>query len=331
MKLSSIGLLVGVIASLLVNSALAATQTKVKVFAREGVVDAGLRFSQGMPQIGFKTFTAMDEDLGDAGESLEVLAIPDPGPATEGDTQAYAESYATAKIGKLGVSVVGTALGAARLRFPNSNFGGRAQALGTASATWLDDVTVRSRSPRFLRLVYNVFMEGDLTVSATGNAESSVSFSLTNAGSNLIVPEGPLGGSSWGLESKHPGLPDQSEGIPGAFRVELQAFSGIPTPIGLGIALVGNAVSDISLNENIWTADVATYSGEVSRTLKWGGLEGVFDLQTGEQLALDEITITSASGFDYTMPFPVPEPSGAALALVLLASLRCKRIRQEAA
>jgi len=258
-----------------------------------------------------------DEDVGESGESIEVLASPDV--LIQGDVTAFAEASANATVGHLGVSVVGGALGASKNRPGTTSIGGIGASSAAASASWTDTVTLTFRSRSALRAVFNVFMDGDLTASATGAAQANVSFVLTNAeGSRLILPDPPV----TGIAQEIPSLDFHVlEEIPGAFRVELSGASG-PFTIGLSIALNGAADSNLSLNEQDWTDDVASYSGEVSRSLTWGGLEGVFDLFTGEKL--DDWTIESDSGFDYSKPFGAPEPSGIALAATALGVMQMR-------
>jgi hypothetical protein len=56
----------------------------------------------------------------------------------------------------------------------------------------------------------------------------------------------------------------------------------------------------------------------VSRSLHWGGIEMVSD-QNGNPI--DDWTITSESGFDYSKPFGVPEPSSILLLNIMLCTL----------
>ena len=54
----------------------------------------------------------------------------------------------------------------------------------------------------------------------------------------------------------------------------------------------------------------ATFVANISGSLHWGGIESLTD-EFGN--SIDDWTITSASGFDYSKPFGVPEPSSVAL------------------
>jgi hypothetical protein len=55
----------------------------------------------------------------------------------------------------------------------------------------------------------------------------------------------------------------------------------------------------------------ALFAGELTNTISWGGIDSVTDAVTGEPI--ENWSITSESGFDYSRPFPVPEPSSLAL------------------
>ena len=70
------------------------------------------------------------------------------------------------------------------------------------------------------------------------------------------------------------------------------------------------------------SANNAAIDGRFSGSIHWGGIESVEDAITGE--VIDDWTITSQSGFDYSKSFEnqVPEPSS----LVLLASTLCARL-----
>jgi hypothetical protein len=60
--------------------------------------------------------------------------------------------------------------------------------------------------------------------------------------------------------------------------------------------------------------------GDFSGSIHWGGIVSVEDAVTGE--VIDDWTVTSASGFDYSKPFGVPEPSS----MLLLATALCARL-----
>jgi hypothetical protein len=76
--------------------------------------------------------------------------------------------------------------------------------------------------------------------------------------------------------------------------------------IGLALRVTGQAAS----SSGITTAGnvLATFEGDFSKTLTWGGITRVTDAETGEEIA--DWTVASGSGFDYSRPFEVPEPPG---------------------
>ena len=102
-----------------------------------------------------------------------------------------------------------------------------------------------------------------------------------------------------------------------------EAFSA-----GFSMSLYGDAYA-ADLDEKNPGAALAFFNGDLSRTLLWGGVTGVTDAATGEPI--DDWSVTSDSGFDYSKPasepsMSVPEPSTLVLTglggLILLASFR---------
>jgi hypothetical protein len=243
-------------------------------------------------------------------------------PNTHGESTATAVAEANAQVGHLGVSVLGSVGGAPKNR-PPFLVGGKATSSTVAVAEWMDTVTIKSRSRIALRAVFNVFLDGEVDAFGTSASFASASVSIANpAGSNLIFPNNTTILRA-GIASHSPLTGDDKEDVIGAFRVELIPPEG-PFPIGLRLIATGAADSNLSLNQADWDSDVAAYSGELSRSLTWGGLEGVYDFFTGEKL--DDWTITSESGFDYSQPFPVPEPSS----IVLVIAASCFLLRRGA-
>jgi hypothetical protein len=245
-------------------------------------------------------------------------------PNTRGESSAKAIAEANAQVGHLGVSVLGSVGGAPKNR-PPFLVGGKATSSAVALAEWMDTVTLKSRSRIALRAVFNVFLDGDVGAFGSPASFASASVSIANpANSNLIFPFNNSPILQAGAASHSPLSGDDKEDVIGAFQVELFPPEG-PFPIGLRLIAQGTADSNLSLNEANWDGDVAAYSGELSRSLTWGGLEGVYDFFTGEKL--DDWSITSESGFDYSQPFSVPEPSSSVLLATLLCAAAARRRR----
>ncbi len=283
-------------------------------------------FAQTFSDVNVRT-SATAQDLKASGHNLADIGLDDDFSPTggritatagalvhEGDSKGAAAANANAQVGHLGVSVLGSAIGAPKNR-PNFFTGGEATTSSVAIAKWGDTITISSRSRIALRAVFNVILDGELSAVADDQAGSFVSMAVENGfKSSFIFPTTPI--TAKALDN--PTLGEISEDIPGGFRVQLFPPEG-PFTIGLVLSLDGHAVSNVSLNLVLGDDDLGSYSGKVSRSLTWGGLEGVFDFFTGERL--DDWTITSASGFDYSQPFRVPEPSSLMLGTVLCAIL----------
>jgi hypothetical protein len=85
--------------------------------------------------------------------------------------------------------------------------------------------------------------------------------------------------------------------------------------------LRGNAARTdwFGFEPNVAPAGTGTFSADVSGSLHWGGIQSVTD-EFGNPI--NDWTITSQSGFDYSKPFSVPEPSS----LLLLLMVLCARL-----
>ena len=88
--------------------------------------------------------------------------------------------------------------------------------------------------------------------------------------------------------------------------VEFTFTNGQPYIIGFELAIFGNVLAE---RDNL-----ALFEANFADTLLWGGIESVRDATTGAPI--DDWTITSDSGFDYSKPANIPEPSTAALLVI---------------
>jgi hypothetical protein len=93
--------------------------------------------------------------------------------------------------------------------------------------------------------------------------------------------------------------------------------NGQERSLGYGITVSTKATA-LSAVEAIITAD---FSGSIH----WDGIVRVEDTLTGE--LVDDWTVTSRSGFDYSRPFRVPEPSSLLLLAIALSALSSLRRR----
>jgi hypothetical protein len=94
-------------------------------------------------------------------------------------------------------------------------------------------------------------------------------------------------------------------------------LNGLPHDLGFTLDLAGRGWADRGVPAHTSIGEShATVLADYSNTLTWGGITGVFNAATGERL--ENWTITSESGFDYSKPY-VPEPSS----VVLLCSALC--------
>jgi hypothetical protein len=294
-------------------------------YVKAGAVETARDFTISI--LNLQRIASEEDSLGNT-DPKEVLANPDS--LAQGDTFASATAYASAEIGHLGVSITGIAQGAAKNRPGTVSLGGAATASASATAEWVDLITLSSRGHTALRAVFNVFMEGNVGAHATGGASGLAQFRLSNGqDSRFVIPDAPyLSPSSgvWGFAREIPqNNIHELDQIPGAFRVELFPPSEL-FPIGFSIELTGQANSSISNNQVDWDDDTGSFFGEVSRSLRWGGVEAVYDFFTGEEI--DDWTITSASGFDYSKPFGVPEPSTLWTLLTGILTMCCRRRSQ---
>jgi hypothetical protein len=300
-----------------VNSACAVTRTTVTAIAESQVKDLK-GFTQNPP---ISSDGLRDEDLPDSNQSGGRMDASASAPLDLLDSHATAKASANAQIGKLGVSVLASGVGAPKGRnitdaFGNTIFvgGGYASPATFASATWLDTLTLSSASRgNAIRAVYFVSIDGDLGASKSGpSAFAQVVFSVSNPINSILqIP------NNIRAEAFKSSFTNIEEDVPGGFRVTV--FPTVePFTIGLTMILSGQgATADVS-NSATWDGQAIGYFGEVGQSLTWGGLEGVFALDNGEEL--HDWTMSSESGFDYSKPFPVPEPSSGSLLTALLCS-----------
>lgn len=105
--------------------------------------------------------------------------------------------------------------------------------------------------------------------------------------------------------------------------VTLDFAFGSPFSLSYSIVADSSAQSTISAYKFLATGE-ARGSADMSHTLLWGGIDGVFGAN-GAAVAAD-YSVTALSGFDYRNAAPVPEPSTYALLLVGLGAIGLLRL-----
>jgi hypothetical protein len=243
-------------------------------------------------------------------DSHLVLALD--GSAAAGDSIATFHAVANATIGKIGVGILGAAV---------ASQGGSADA-GThgVSASWTDNFEATSLSqPLGSTLILHcvLFLDGDLSGTATGKGTAGAFFKIFDLSTFPGLPPGPYGNNDWGDRLVAPSSTppfDISQEVPGAIRVTQTTHIGERNSIGYRLVLSGGATSDQTRTDS---AGGGAVSADVSNSLRWGGIESVTD-EFGNPI--DDWTVTSESGFDFSKPFGVPEPSSLVLVAIALCS-----------
>jgi hypothetical protein len=104
-----------------------------------------------------------------------------------------------------------------------------------------------------------------------------------------------------------PGLPDSAD-LPDPIQTKIP-FSLTITPnveFLFHVSASASSQVEISYNTNRGSATGAA-TGNFANTLSWGGITSISNAMTGEPI--EGWTITSESGFDYSLVFLIPEPS----------------------
>jgi hypothetical protein len=241
----------------------------------------------------------------------------DPGGLQVEDAVAVGHATAHAAIGDLGVSVLGSSAATSGTsgRPPIESF---ATSSAQGVAVWEDRIklsTTRIPFGRTLRATSAIFLNGDLNASTTGQGIAGANLLITPTnnpdGNAISFPTAPYANGSYGNVQVGP-VPgfNFSNPVPGAFRVTLTVSNNTPATMGIQIQLSGNSRSDIDLAGQ--DPGSGTYSANVTGSLHWGGIESVTD-EFGNPI--DDWSVTSDSGFDYSKPFGVPEPASCVLLL----------------
>ncbi|MBA3483934.1 MAG: PEP-CTERM sorting domain-containing protein, partial [Pirellulales bacterium] len=216
-------------------------------------------------------------------------------------------------VGHLGVTLLGSAAS------PIIPQNGEANSSSSAIAEWDDDIQIFVPGHIAIRAVFNVSLEGSLGASADGTIANNIGPAanaraiLLDANNSFLNIE-PV--QAFNTQNPAGGI-SLTQDFPKTLQVVVIPPGPDPFSIGMRLEASGAAATSTT------GGNTAGYFAEVARSIDWGGLVGVFDFFTGERL--DNYTITSASGFDYTRPFGVPEPSGIVLMSILLCATSLRR------
>jgi hypothetical protein len=224
---------------------------------------------------------------------------------------------AVADLGSLAVMANAVALSKQR--------GGFGEFGASAKGSWIDRGTVDVPSLPLgwsVRIEAELHLHGsfgfDVTASDGANASASATLKLTGTG----VPPAPYFGTYYGYANKT-GSTELTLAPPTTVRLFSAVANGSPFDIGYTLELGSGASADAKFA----TVDPVNVSSlmvaDFSNTLNWGGIVRVTNNVTGEPI--QDWTITSESGFDYSQP--VPEPAGLAVVVGIAVLLLARRRR----
>lgn len=156
----------------------------------------------------------------------------------------------------------------------------------------------------------------DTIGSATGQMELGALFGGFVADPDTLQPIGPLLAMKQfcGKNCEFNMLPPKQ-----VFLV-LRTLNGQGAPLGYSMSMTMKAQGSSPVETVI--------TGDFSGSVHWDGVVSVKDVLTGD--LIDDWTVTSLSGFDYSKPFTfdVPEPTGIALIMILSCTLFTVRRRR---
>jgi len=159
------------------------------------------------------------------------------------------------------------------------------------------------------------YSESGLHIKATGNGANIIPFPAPNTGF----------GSIWALETLNalPGdqPPTRHFAPPTSVTATMIFTEDHLYVLDYSLEITGSASAVINLASTPRAAH-ADWDADFSHTLMWGGITSVTDTLTG--LPIENYTLTSESGIDYTVAMPEP----ASLSLLALAGLALPRRRR---
>lgn len=235
----------------------------------------------------------------------------------ENDTRqalGYVAALVNASEGKLGIAIATHASTTNRSTY--NSFG------GTAEATWSDYVTFTAPAGISNLLVIRgslvleggVYGEAEASLKPTSSTSSFGSISLDGVG--IADYEGSRRIDARGVVVDS--LP-KLEVIP----FEITARSGVAQYLRFTLEAAASSTADATnvSGQSAWATGLLDYG----HTLRWNGISSITDYQTG--VAVEGVTVTSRSGFDYLNAAPVPEAATVVYALAGLGVLVALRRR----
>jgi hypothetical protein len=242
---------------------------------------------------------------------------------THGKASADSEAQAHANIGDLGVF-----LGGGGAADADNGVEKKATSGGFAIASWTDRATVKTRTPRpsnGLTVNFFLFLKGSLLAGQDGTSGASIRLLLRDLNAQATLPGSPYADrGNWGSAQHFPGGGPLIFPIPTKIPLRRSVTASQPFTLGYEMKLEGSAEANFISNISAGSGE-ASFFGDVSGSLHWGGIESVTD-DNGNPV--DDWTIESDSGFDYSKPFGVPEPSSIALAAIALGVIQVRLRRR---
>ena len=231
------------------------------------------------------------------------------GDATWGQASVNGTIKARARVGDLGLSASGggnAAMDRSKAELSSA----------FAEAEWRDIIRVNTGKVLIGDIVIvesSLKLDGELIAFATSQGFASAHLEIRDLSSVRALPPGPHGLNLWGsaFHDAANGVVFSDE-IPGAARLRQVFRNGVGSIVGYNIRLIagGTTYNLHPFTPNSAKAGAFVLDANVFQSLNWGGIDSVTD-EFGNPI--DDWTITSESGFDYSRPFGVPEPTSITL------------------
>jgi hypothetical protein len=207
---------------------------------------------------------------------------------------------------------------------------------GSASATFDDFIVGGTKSrPTGTAVILHAHLNltGDMNAVATDSGGGSNSqVWLTVEGTGITPPPSPVPPQFGQVLNTFAFAADAAPAhgnltfvapFPSRIPIEILAAAGLPFPVEYEIGIIGNMSAGGAFENG--TSASSTLTAFFGHTVSWGGIDSVTDAATGD--VIQDWSVTSDSGFDYSKPFvEVPESGGLMLTiLALCAFLICSR------
>jgi hypothetical protein len=225
---------------------------------------------------------------------------------------------AKAKFGTLGVEFDATTQSQNSTVIPDDT---TANVSGTVSASWEDITTLDSDiltpgTP--LRATAKLILSGSVSAVSFGGISPGAHYT---GGSVTATLEGigfpaPTQEADSNDNIAHSFIATQQP--QGVIEIQIDTIAGEAEDFGEKLTVSGNAGARTIGSFPPSPGAVGTSVGAaLGGTLRWGGITSVIDLDTG--LPVENWTVTSASGFDYSKPAPEFTPEPATITLIAIA------------